>query len=286
MPLANGDVTISTRPPNGLASRPDFARHSFVGANTYMLEMFAGNQAQLSLAAADFGGASTETRRFLGGAVTVELADIARVDNELQFTVRLSNHSGHKFPTSYPSRRAWLHVSVTDAMGAVVFESGAVSPAGSIEGLASDADPGTVEPHFEVINRGDQVQSYETIMEDVSGNITFTLLEASTYRKDNRLLPLGFDKASVPATIRPHGHALADPDFAGGGDDVRYEVQGLAPGTYAIQVGLNYQVLAYSFLQDLARDSDSPHVALFLDLTDKVAVPYETIAGATGSIDF
>lgn len=286
MPLANGDVTLSLRPPNGLAARPDFAIHSFVGANSHMLEIFAANTAELNLAAADFAGAINETRAFLSGAVSVALQDLERVDDELHFTVRLSNHSGHKFPTSFPSRRAWLHVSVTDGMGTVVFESGAVSAAGQIEGLASDGDPATFEPHFETISRGDQVQSYEAIMEDVSGNITYTLLEAATYRKDNRLLPLGLDKAAVPATVRPRGNAFADPDFSGGGDNVRFEIAGLVQGAYTIQVSLNYQVLAYSFLQDLATDSDSPHVALFLDLNDSVAVPHETIATATENIDF
>ena len=286
MPLAAGDAVIATRPMNGLATRPDFARHSFVGANTYMLEIFSANRGDLGITATGFGQLIDETRAFLAGAVALALNDVARSGDELHFTVNLSNHSGHKFPTSYPSRRAWLHVTVTDGSGAVVFESGAIDQDGKIDGLDSDADVSVFEPHYETIRSGDQVQSYETIMDDLDGNLTHTLLEAAAYRKDNRLLPSGLDKAGVPEAIRPQGNALADPDFTGGGDDVRFEIAGLGAGAYDIAAELNYQVVAYGFLRDLAIDADDPHVAAFLALNDDAPVQYETIASATASLNF
>jgi hypothetical protein len=67
--------------------------------------------------------------------------------------VAVSNLSGHKFPTAYPSRRAWLHVTVRDGAGATVFESGAFRPDGSVSGNDMDEDALRFEPHHGLIER-------------------------------------------------------------------------------------------------------------------------------------
>ena len=54
MPPAAGDVVISTRPMHGLPARPDFARHSFVGGNTYLLDILARNAQELNITATGF----------------------------------------------------------------------------------------------------------------------------------------------------------------------------------------------------------------------------------------
>ena len=283
---ADGDVTISTRPMNGgLRPRPEFARHNIVGGNTYLLDILARNAGDLQISATGFDDLIADTRAFLGGAVSLGLEDVQKSNGELHFSVRLSNHSGHKFPTSYPSRRAWLQVIISDAQGVVMFESGAVDASGQITGHAGDLDRADVEPHYQTIRSESQVQSYETVMENADQNVTHTLLEARAYRKDNRLLPAGMDKASVPDTIRPQGAAFGDPDFIGGSDVVHYEIAGLVPGTYTIEAKLNYQTLAYGFIQDLIADDDEARVALFRDLDHDAVTRVETIAIATGSID-
>ena len=75
-------------------------------------------------------------------------ADIERAvldgAGHLQIDVRVQNQSGHKFPTGYPSRRAWLHVVVRDAGGRIVFESGAVAADGQIDGNDNDRDAANV----------------------------------------------------------------------------------------------------------------------------------------------
>lgn len=287
MPRAAGEVRISTRPMSGgVSSRTEFARHTIVGGNTYMLDIFERNAADLNISATGFDELIDETRVLLSGAVSLDLEDISRTDDDLRFTVRLSNHSGHKFPTSYPSRRAWLHVLVTDSQGTTIFESGSVDASGRIADLASDMDPAAYEPHYQTIDSDDQVQCYETIMEDVGGNLTYTLLEAAAYRKDNRLLPAGMNKDVVPDSIRPQGGAFADPDFSGGSDLVYYRVANLAPDTYSIEATLNYQVLAYGFIQDLLTDNDLARVALFEDLNHNARTRFETITSVTDSINF
>jgi hypothetical protein len=87
------------------------------------------------------------------------------VENTLTVPVTITNLTGHKFPTGYPNRRAWLHVKVVDSVGRVVFESGKPGVDGEIVGLAS----GTM-PHYDTITQPAQVQIYETVMGDVRDN--------------------------------------------------------------------------------------------------------------------
>lgn len=123
-------------------------------------------------------------------------------------------------------------------------------------------------------------------MQDLDGNLTYTLLEAATYRKDNRLMPAGMDKSSVPSTIQPRGNAMTDPDFVGGSGQVHYQINGLPTGSYTITAKLNYQTMAYGFGQDLFGDVSEPQVALFKDPDDNARLRFETISSDSGDIDF
>jgi hypothetical protein len=287
MQAVSGDVKISTRPMNGLNARPDFSRHQFAGGNTYMLDLIAANSAELQVGATGFASMIDETRNLLGTAASLAVEAVARDGNDLMLTLRVTNLSGHKFPTSYPSRRAWLHVTVADVAGIVAFESGAVDGAGRIAGVNSDADLADYERHHRVISSGGQVQVYETVMEDQAGMLTYTLLEAARYRKDNRLLPNGMDKTLVPATIRPRGDAFTDPDFVEGSDLVTYRVSGLSSGDLTIRADLNYQALAFSHAEDLFLDTDdAPHVAAFQALNASSTQLYETVSSVSQPFDF
>jgi hypothetical protein len=85
-------------------------------------------------------------------------------DSRIVIDLSVENKGGHKFPTAYPSRRAWLHVTVKDRDGRMVFESGKLNPDGSIQGNDNDADASRFEPHYSEITSRDQVQIYEDIM--------------------------------------------------------------------------------------------------------------------------
>jgi hypothetical protein len=113
--------------------------------------------------------------------------------------------TGHKLPTGYPSRRAWLHFTVTDRTGRIVFESGAFASNGAITGNDNDADTSGVEPHHTEIRSADQVQIYESVMSGSNGRPTTGLLTAVRYLKDNRLVPRGFGQGDRRSTNRGRG---------------------------------------------------------------------------------
>ncbi len=141
---------------------------------------------------------------------TVSIDSMQIDGGTLQAAVTVTSQTGHKLPSGYPARRAWLHVTVTDGAGSVIFESGAFNPDGSIAGNDNDADAALFEPHYDLIDSPDQVQIYEAIMQDVAGAPTTTLLSGAGYLKDNRLLPDGFDKATAGPEIAVYGEAAGD----------------------------------------------------------------------------
>ena len=166
--------------------------------------------------------------------------------------VTVTNRTGHKLPTAYPSRRVWLHVTVRSVGGSLVFESGALREDGSIVGNDNDVDASRFEPHYTRIERPSEVAIYESILGQSAGNVTTGLLAATHYLKDNRLLPSGFDKSTAHADVAVHGDALQDPDFQPGGDVVVYEVPlGDAPGPYEIEVELLYQPIGFRWSENL-----------------------------------
>ena len=257
MPQAAGSVVISPMP-GGLAPREPFFRHYFVGGNRFMVMLLKDHAAELGVTAdaVQMDATASRTAEQLGRGASLTLNSAAREADALVIRLQVSPATGHKFPTSFPSRRAWLHVTVTDAAGQVVFESGRPKADGSIDGNAADADPAAYEPHYDTITSADQVQIYEPIMGDTEGKVTYTLLRAATYLKDNRLLPAGADKASLPPEIAVRGDAAGDVNFVGGGDQITYRVDvATAQGPFTVQAELLYQPLAYRFVQDMLADS-------------------------------
>ena len=238
--------------------REGFSRHLFVGGNFLVLRMLDRYRADLGLEAspAEFASTIAATVRQLQSETATVTVNVARETAQVVAQVAVRNLTGHKFPTGYPSRRAWLHVTARDARGAVLFESGAVREDGSIAGNGNDADAALFEPHYAEIRAADQVQVYEAILGAPGDAVTTGLLKATRYLKDNRLLPRGFEKGTAPSEVAVHGDALADADFAGEGDRVRYI---LPAGTVAVDVELRYQPIAFRWAENLkAYDAPEP----------------------------
>jgi hypothetical protein len=237
--------------------RAGFSRHTFVGGNFFMQRMLNRFRDDLSVAAApqEMDAAVNRTIAHLqseAAKVTVQSLEVR--DGRLEAGIAVENLGGHKLPTAYPSRRAWLHVTVRDRNGRAIFESGALNPNGSIQGNDNDDDNARFEPHYSEITRPDQVQVYESVMVGADGAVTTGLLTALRYVKDNRLLPHGFDKRTADKDVAVRGDAEGDADFSGGGDRIRYAVAvGDAPGPYQVTAELWYQPIAYRWAMNLKK---------------------------------
>jgi len=253
MPVVEEDVPVTSV--LGRA-RPEVSRHQFQGGNFFMMRMLDRYRGELGVTALpqEFALAAERTEDHLREA-TVEVAvENARVEGtRLLADVDVRNLAGHKFPTAYPSRRAWLHVTVTDGRGRTVFESGAFSDDGRVAGNDNDEDALRFEPHYAEVSRPDQVQIYEAIMVSATGALTTGLMTADRWVKENRLLPRGFDARQGGPRVAVRGEATSDPDFAPGGDRTRYSVAvDPAAGPFTIEAELWFQPVAYRWAQNLA----------------------------------
>ena len=260
MPQVNEPVAITAiygQPREGMHS------HVFVGANFVMQGMLNAHRDELSVAAqpSELSEAAARTRAYLETeAARVSIRGLEQGDGKVGFEVLAENLGGHKLPTAYPARRAWLHVTVYDRDGKGVFESGALNKDGSIVGNDNDADSRRFEPHYREITRSDEVEIYESILKDAQGRVTTGLLSAVEYYKDNRLLPAGFDKTTASNHVKPVGDAMEDPGFTGKGSVVQFAVRtNAAAGPFAIEVQLMYQPIVFRWAHNLgAYDAAEP----------------------------
>lgn len=254
MPVVNEDVPATSvfgQPRQGVS------RHTFVGGNFFMQRILNKYRKDLAVKALpqEMDAAVNRTIAHLQSeAATVTLDDVELRGTTLDVGVAIANLGGHKLPTAYPSRRAWLHVTVRDRDGRAVFESGALGANGAIQGNDNDEDATRFEPHYSEISRPDQVQIYESVMGDPNNVPTTGLLTALRYLKDNRLLPNGFNKQTADKDVAVHGEAETDADFTGGGDHIRYAVNvGSAQGPFQVTAELWYQPIAYRWAMNLKK---------------------------------
>ena len=151
--------------------------------------------------------------------------------------VKVTNLTGHRFPSGVAFRRAFIEFSVierrngrddilwasgrTNADGVIVDGNGAPLPSELL--VPCDVNCNGVkqlyQPHYQTITSTNQVQIYEELHVDVAGNLTTSFIHRDKEIKDNRLLPKGWSKtgpdASIPAEFIeetfPRGDALNDP---------------------------------------------------------------------------
>jgi hypothetical protein len=252
MPEVQGDAPITAV--LGVL-RQGVRQHTFVGANFFVLKVLNRYRADLSVTAMplELNAEADRTIEFLQSqAARVTIRNVDVVASQLRVDVFVENLTGHKLPTAFPSRRAWLHLVARDVNGRTVFESGALNSDGSIQGNDNDADPLRFEPHYREIKSSDEVQIYEPILRDENGKVTTGLASGVGYLKDNRLLPAGFQKQTADKDIAVVGDAADDPNFTDAGDLVRYSVPlGDAQGPFHIDAELWYQPIGFRWAHNL-----------------------------------
>ena len=252
MPEIDGEVAVS-----GVLPRPrsQVNQHSFMGGNFLMPRLLNKHRAQMMVRALPQELEATATaaeENLANNTATLEVSRLDSADGQLEVAVTVTNMAGHKLPSAYPSRRAWLHVTVLDSGNRTLFESGAFQSNGSIDGNDNDRDGSRFEPHYDRITSADQVQIYEDIMVDYAGEVTTGLLWGARYIKDNRILPTGFDKRTASSDVAVHGAAEEDADFVGGTDMVRYSVNvGSARRPFRVVAELWYQPIGYRWAENL-----------------------------------
>ncbi len=195
-----------------LTPKYPFGLHELAGANVTMLKLLKENRDKLGITAKveHFDSTIVATLRMLQEKsldLSLETGDLN--GDSANFKVTLRNKAGHKFPSGYPSRRAWVEFEVKTQAGETLFHSGRMNPDYSIV----DEDP-NVEPHYDRIGDPAQIQIYEMTPGDVNGVFTNVLERGHVAIKDNRLAPQGFTlNDPVYDTTQIIGAALLDPNF-------------------------------------------------------------------------
>lgn len=259
-----------------LQKRFPYGLHDLVGANTFMLELMRDNKEALGIQASDDDFLETIFKTY--DMLQLNTLDLSLELEELNtdsafFKVTVQNKAGHKFPSGYPSRRAFIEfVAVTEA-GDTIFRSGVIDNTYEVEGHDL-----LFEPHHQVINQSAQVQIYELVNGDVNGDFSTVLERGFSALKDNRLPPIGFStEHEVYDTTLIVGNALTDADFnrdeagiQGTGADVVYYHVPLQnySGLLDIKAKVWYQALPPRWMAEMFGET-SPEIETFREMYDQ-----------------
>lgn len=200
-----------------LTARDEFSRHQLHGLNVFLNQMF--QQFPLILGKRQIDSlpdnnvappllTGMDSMLYMAENETAELnvLEIEKMPgNVLRTRIEASNKTGHYFPSGVGFRRAFLEFVVRDVADEIIWASGRTNQLGAILNGTTDTvldseQPGkfpntAVQPHYQQIVSGDQVQIYEEVVADSDGNISTSFLRRVTDIKNNRLKPEGFDPA-------------------------------------------------------------------------------------------
>ena len=127
-----------------------------------------------------------------------------------------------------------------------------------------------IQPHYQIINSGSQVQIYQELIRDSDGVLTTSFLRRVHIVKDNRIRPKGFDplffahssSRNIRALAVLHGEEAHDPYYVNpeltGADKIAYQIP-LDADTLSradhVQATLFYQSIPPFYLQQRFQDA-------------------------------
>lgn len=278
--------------PNGNANtnwplRDEYSQHNFLGGNNYLMTLLKSFRTELGISntttVAGFDKQIDRNTQFLSTqTASVLISNIDLVNNTLNVDVDVINHTGHKLPTSYPSRRVWINLVIKNSSGDVLFESGTPNSDGfltvdtdqtaekctAVDKTNSYVESECFSKHKNIITSPDEIAIYETVMGDTNNQVTYVLLHGDRYLKDNRIPPTGFSQsdARFSSDVAVMGDALIDPDFnrdgsgdeGTGADRVHYQLDWSAnpSNNISIEATLYYQTIKPAFVSGLHNNGD------------------------------
>ena len=122
MPLESGAYPVGS----GAGNRDAPPRHDFVGGNEWGPALLKAAFPGLRDEAYDYTRAATQANLRVAADLEIRaLPTEGSAGGKIDLTVRVTNKTGHKFPTGYADgRRAWVEIAVVDSTGAVDVQSG------------------------------------------------------------------------------------------------------------------------------------------------------------------
>jgi len=195
-----------------LEPRSPFGLHYLVGANSFMLNIMKDYSTLLGISAEQeqFDETIERTLAMLQEqSLNLELTETSVSNDLAEYELRIENIAGHKFPSGYPARRAYVEFTLRDAVGDTLFISGKLEENYEVVGMND-----TYEEHYDTITESSQVQIYELVIGDVNGDVTTVLERGAMALKDNRLTPAGFKSTHQDYDLMQiAGEALNDDNF-------------------------------------------------------------------------
>ena len=265
-----------------------YRRHNFVGLNVFLVELFRQYDEVLGVRKNDFmTGSSLDIdhaiknyqRQATEDVVDLELSTSLE-SNTLSATVDIRNKAGHRFPSGVGFRRAFVELLVVDKQDdgeeKIVWSSGRTDENGIILGadgnhLATEffkpdeqTNAQSHQPHHQEITSQDQVQIYETLLQNNSKVFTTSFIHGCHTIKENRLLPRGWkaegpDPALAGAYLKathPGEEAKKDSRYTdgSGSDQIVYKIElptELDTKNLSVKVSMYYQAFPPYFLKNL-----------------------------------
>lgn len=222
--------------------RLDVASHDFSGGCIFPRLTVSGYWPNLDTTALRSG--AERSASLLRTAAGLEVA-AGRSGDSVHALVRVVNLIGHKIPSGFPDgRRMWLDVTGRDALGKVVFRSGAYDAAA--RHLIRDEQIKIYEVRSGISHAGAITTGFP------AGPSFHTELNDSVWF-DNRIPPRGYSaEAFRQHRAEPVGAAYADGQYW---DEVLYRMPGNAA---SVEASLYYEVASdeyISFLREENRDN-------------------------------